>query len=118
MTMFFPKKRFIPAKNPNSDDCVIVKRILILSFVGLASLLSSCYVSPNGRVYPAPVTVGVGAPVVVAPGLYGEPYFVFGGIYYYQFHGRYCYYDHGHRVFVSRLPRGGHYYRHGERVVR
>jgi len=39
---------------------------------------------------------------------------VYGGLYYFNYHGRYCYYDRGRRVYVSRLPAGGHYYRSHE----
>jgi len=108
------------------------KKWLVVPLVGLGAMLSSCMVDSQGRVWPAPVAVGVpgpvvvGArgvavgvpgPVVVGPGYYGEPwgpygepYFVYGNLYYFNYHGRYCYYDHGRRVYVSHLPSGGHYY--------
>jgi hypothetical protein len=96
-----------------------MKKMIFLPMAGLALLLSSCVVDRHGRVWPAPVAVGIPGPVVVGPGyyggpvgVYGDPFYLFGGINYYSWHGRYCYYDHGHRVFVHRLPGGGRYY-HG-----
>jgi len=95
-----------------------MKKLIVLPLVGIVALLSSCIVDRHGRVWPAPVGVGIPGPVVVGPGyygggwgIYGEPFFIFNGLNYYNWHGRYCYYDHGHRVFVSHLPAGGHYYR-------
>ena len=101
-----------------------MRNMIGLPLVALAGLLSSCVMDSQGRIYPAPVVVGVPGPVVVGPGYpaagwgpYGEPYFVYGGLYYYNYGGRYCYYNHGHRVYVGQLPSGGHYYRghHGYR---
>ncbi len=112
-----------------------MKRIYILPLIGLVSLLSSCVVDRHGRVWPAPLAVGVGGPGYYGGGYgpgyygggpgyygggpgyygggwgpYGAPYFMFGGLNYYNYGGRYCYYNHGHRVYVSHLPSGGHYY--------
>ena len=94
------------------------KKWMMMPLVGAGLMLSSCVVDSHGHVWPAPVAVGVPGPVVVGPGYYGppwgpygEPYFVYGGLYYFNYKGRYCYYDHGHRVYVSHLPSGGHYYR-------
>jgi len=92
-----------------------MKKLCILSsLVGFASLLTSCVVDPYGNVVAGgPVYVG-GPGYYDAPyGVYGEPYFVYGSMHYYRHEGRYCYYDHGRRIYISRLPSGGHYYKGG-----
>ena len=101
-----------------------IKKWIIVPMVAMGSMLSSCMVDRHGRVWPAPVVVGVPGPVVVGPGYYcepwgpyGAPYFVYGNLYYFRYHGRYCYYDHGRRVYVAHLPSGGHYYRGHDRQV-
>lgn len=71
------------------------KPLVVLSFLGLAAVLSSCAVDPYGNV----AVVGG-----VSPGYYGDPYYVYGGTSYYYYNGGYCYYDHGRRVMVSHVP--------------
>ncbi len=106
-----------------------MKRILVLSpLIGLASLLSSCVVAPApyGNEGPPPSGPGyAGGPdgpgyyeSAPPPAIYGDPYFVYGGVYYYSFGGRYCYYEHGRRIFVSRLPHGGYLYHRGSQPSR
>ena len=96
-----------------ADFSPMKKLYILSSLVGLAALLTSCVTDPYGNVVGGPVYAGgpgyYGAPY----GVYGEPYFVYGSTHYYRHEGRYCYYDRGHRIYISRLPSGGHYYKGG-----